>query len=319
MKATEQRPILRPIDAKEASRLSIWSNRIAGIERWNKPKRCKARIEVEYEGWYGDKLAKWIDFVHKLAPDQRHPGSILRFLDKEHREHNAAILRNQAIYGSVDLKEYVISIADQLYAADKYLFEDLWRAFIVERVVRAHESFPFGTLVEAGCGMGDNLFNLYLRLGLTGIAGCDLSSSAICLCKNIVCDLRINAGFEVGDFSDVSIINALAPAHDNWALLSVHSIEQAEALTVDWLKRLISLENPPVLGMHFEPLHWGDESHFAQQCVRYAELNCYNKDFLNVVLLAEAEGVVKVILSEKRVIGVREYNPTSVLMWVPVL
>jgi len=314
----DHKPLLRPIDLSEASRISPWPERLAGLKPWSKPDTSKQEARAEYEhGWYAALEAKWSLFFHELADHQRHPGSVLCFFDKVRRDNNATMCCNEAVYGRVDVEEFLISAESRLYAADVNLMEVLWRSFIVERAAWAQSCYSFETIVEAGCGNGTNLFNLYLRLGLNSIAGCDLSPNVVKFLRRVAQDLSLNALFEAGDYCEMDIWRRMAPASKNWAVLSVHAIEQTENLTADWFKNLVALQNPPVLGMHFEPLHWGDDDPFAVDCNRYAELNGYNKNFLNAVRDAETAGTVKIIRAEKRVLGHSAYNPTSVIMWIP--
>lgn len=311
------KPILAPVDPAAASQLSPWPQRLAGEQPWRRPAAGQdGRAEYE-QGWYAELLAKWVAFSGRLGPQQRHPGAVLRFFDEVRRANNAAMRDNPAVYGTVDLRAYLVSVADALYAADVNLFELLYRAFIAERAAAAQAQHPFEALVEIGCGNGGHLFNAYLRLGLSSVAGCDLSPSAVVFLRRVAADVGVPGTFAAGDYRSVPLLEQLAPASSPWALLSVHAIEQAEALPGDWFERLARLKRPPAVGMHFEPLHWPDDAPFARQCARYAELNGYNQSFADAAQAAQAAGLIRIVQAERRVLGLSAYNPTSVLVWVP--
>jgi hypothetical protein len=315
----QPKPILQSVEASRAAAFSPWPNRIAGTESWLKPRRSSQEIQAEYEhGWYSDLLTRWTLFSARLAPHQRHPGSVLWFLDDVRRSNNDIMAANPAVYGQVDLEQYLVSAADRLYLADVNLFEILSRSFVTERAARVRSTIPFDQVVEVGCGGGVNLFNLYLRLGLTEVAGCERSHNAVQFLQRICDDLGIRGHFEQGDYRRTELIRSLAPKSGAWALLSVHTIEQLSDLTVDWFAEWVRLENAPRVAMHFEPLQWEDQTPFGRDCARYAELNRYNHSFLETAREAESAGLIQITWLEKRAIGLSAYNPTSVLMWVPV-
>ena len=229
------------------------------------------------------------------------------------------MLADRGVYGEVDLANYLVSAGDRLFAADISLFEQLYRYFIVERVVEAHAQDPFEVLVEIGCGSGVNLFHLYLHLALTSIAGVDLSPNAISFLRRVAGDLGIDGSFQAGDFRDENTLRGIAPDARPWALLSAHAVERVEMLGVAWFEKLVMLENPPRLGIHFEPAVWDDELPFARHCARYAELNRYNRDLLKAVHAAERAGLLRIVDIEKRAIGTSAFAPTTVLIWSPCL
>ncbi len=309
--------ILRPITPEMAAAFSPWPDRIAGRQPWTPPPR-QGTARAEYDRvWYTGLADRWSAFMASLTSNERHSGAAVRFLDDVRRTNNDAMAANTAVYGAVDLEAYLVSVADQLYVGDTNLVE-LWvRAFIVERTARFRASVPFDAVVEIGCGTGINLVNLNVHLGLA-VAGCDISPNAVRFLEQMVRDVGMPASFRTGDYRDVTLAGSLAPRAGRWAVLSVHAIEQAGELGSDWLPALLALPNPPVAGIHFEPLQWGDDSAFASDCARYAELNGYNSNLLDLVRRAEREGYVRVVVAERRVIGLSAYNPTSVLVWAAV-
>ena len=311
-------PVIRPVDDEEAAKLSPWPARIAGTESWKRPERSGSDVDQEYDrGWYAKLLDRWSRFAQGVPPRRRHVDAVLRFLDRQRRDRHKAVKENEAVYGKVRLESFLVSAGDRLFAADVNLFEILWRSLIVEQAVSARAAHEFEAVVEIGCGDGINLFNLYSRLGLASIAGVERSSNAVRYLRQVVEDLDVNGTFQVGDFTDPSGLRASAPAGGPWALVSVHAIEQVRDLPEKWFEEVLSLPHPPVLAMHFEPLHWGDGDPFARACERYAELNGYNTSLVALARKAEANGTIRILQTRKRVLGVSAYNPTSVLMWGP--
>jgi SAM-dependent methyltransferase len=216
------------------------------------------------------------------------------------------------IYGKADPRNYLVSVNDRLYLADLNLFELMHRQLLVEVAREAMEISPFDGVVEIGCGSGINLANLHLHLGLA-IAGCDLSPRAVAFLRSIGKDLALNMRFGHLNFLQDDI-SALAPCQ-RWALVSFHAIEQASSIDGDWFERLASFDNPPVFGIHCEPLQIDDGTEFARLCRRYAEINLYNADFLAAAKAVEARGLIEIIRLEARKIGNSAFNPSSVLVW----
>ncbi len=311
-------PIIRPVSLSEAADLSPWPDRIAGKAPWVKSRRSREDHDREYDqGLYVDLLERWEAFVSGVAPARRTPGIVLQFLDDVRRASHDTMLADREIYGEIDLANYLVSVGDKLFAADISLFEQLYRYFIVERVVEARAQNPFEVIVEIGCGSGVNLFHLYLHLALTSIAGVDLSPNAISFLRRVAGDLGIDGSFQAGDFRDENALRRIAPDAQPWALLSAHAVERVEMLGVAWFEQLVALENPPSVAIHFEPVLWADDGPFARQCACYAELNRYNRDFLESLHAAEAAGLLTVVHTQRRVLGNSAFAPTSLLVWTP--
>lgn len=311
-------PIIRPVSLSEAGDLSPWPDRIAGRSHWVKSTSCSEGHDREYDqGLYADLLQRWEVFVSGVAPERRNPGILLRFFDDVRRASHETMLAERGIYGEIDLANYLVSAGDRLFAADISLFEQLYRYFIVERVVEAQARNPFEVLVEIGCGSGVNLFQLYLHAELVSIAGVDLSPNAIGFLRRVAGDLGIDGSFRLGDFRDENVLGSLAPVARPWALLSAHAVERVEMLGVAWFEQLVALENPPSVGIHFEPVLWPEDGPFARQCAGYSELNRYNRDFVESLYAAEAAGLLTVVDARQRVLGCSAFAPTSLLVWTP--
>jgi hypothetical protein len=314
----QPKPILRPVKPEEATDMSPWPNRLAGVVSWHKPERSLDQIHAEYEGgWYSHLQKEWNAFRAGLSAHQLHPGTAMSFFNDVRRANNATMKNSPQVYGHVDLEASLLSLDDRLYAGDINLFEVLFRAFVVERVAQARCQKRFESVLEIGCGSGVNLFNLYNQLCLRSVGGCDLSQSAIRFLQQVSADLGVHGRFEAGDYCDVETIRLLMPTEGMWALLSVHTIEQTRSLPPSWFDSIVSFPNPPQIVMHFEPMQWTDDTTFSRSCARYAELNRYNRTFLSDLHKAEENGSIRVIWTERRVIGHSAYNPTSVAMWIP--
>lgn len=318
IRKTSAPPIVTPVTATTASRLSPWPGRLKRGWRPERLRRTDTEILREYDdGPYARLPLQWKQFWHSPPRHGRHIGAALRFLDVQRNERNAALKDLPEVYGDVDLQRYLVSINDRLYAADLNLFESWWRSFIVQRVDAVRAVQPFDWLVEMGCGPGASLVEAYARAGLNGIAGCDLSPNAIRFLRELARDTQVPSKFSVGDYRDWSVIEKLAPARAPWALMSVHAIEQAHELPIEWFIRAVNGRNPPRVVMHFEPVVWDRAQGFAKDCARYAELNLYNKTLLRALRQAERAKLIDIVHVEKRVIGHTAHNPTSLIVWAP--
>jgi SAM-dependent methyltransferase len=304
--------VMRPVDLVEAASYSPWPGRLSGADAWKKVRRSDAEILAEYDAVYDELEQSWRVFQTGLAPGERHPGSLYRFLNEFRIRANRRMAERSDIYGKADPRNYLVSVDDRLYLADLNLFELMHRQLLVEVTREAMEISPFGGVVEIGCGSGMNLANLHLHLGLA-IAGCDLSPRAVAFLSSIGRDLAWDMRFERLNFLQDDI-SALAPC-ERWSLVSFHAIEQAASIDEGWFSRLSAMANPPVFGIHCEPLQIDDGTEFSALCRRYAEINLYNNDFLAAALKAEAKGIIKIIRLEARKIGNSAFNPSSVLVW----
>ena len=312
------KPLLRPVSPSIAAKLSPWPERIAGTVPWRRAERTGDDLNREYDrGVYADLLESWTEFARHLSPSQRHPGSALAFFDARRRVENDEFAKNGGIYGLVEAQEYLVSFSDRLYAAELNMMDAFRRTFMVERTAWARSMKPYEGVVEIGCGSGVTLIELYVRLGLSFVAGCDASHNAVTFLRRVAEELNIVGAFEVADYHEKVALRSLAPESKSWALLSVHSLMYSKYLTTDWFRELVEGPNPPTIGIHFEPMIWHDDAPFAKDCASYAELNRYNLDFLDTALAAERQGIIEIVRAEKRVLGHSAYSPTSVLMWAP--
>jgi hypothetical protein len=98
--------------------------------------------------------------------------------------------------------------------------------------------------------------------------------------------------------------------------MTVHSIEQTPEIDVSWIERILNDEFPPKVGIHFEPLHVPG-GQFAADCKRYAEINDYNREFMETMRKAEAKGLIEIEVVDPRIIGSQAHNPTTLLVWRP--
>lgn len=305
---------LRPLDFNEASAYSPWPDRIIGKVQWIKKSRTKFDIETEYNRVYQTLEEDWTKFVAGLSAGEQHPAAFLRFYDGVRRKHNQRMTEMPEIYGNVDPKNYLVSADDRLYLADLELFDTMARQLVIETVQEMRAIEPFTGVLEIGSGTGVNMLNLHLYLGLR-IAGCDLSTRAVTFLQRMAVDAGVDAECTILDFLGGDISRA-APT-PKWALISVHALEQAPSIEIDWFARVAGSRTPPVFGIHLEPLQINDGSQFAGHCRRYAEINLYNTDFHRKAHEAQALGLIKIVHERKRVLGCSAFNPTSVLVWKP--
>ena len=311
-----QPPLLRPIEDGVAREISPWPARIAGDTPWL-PAPPSTNVRAEYDDLYSPLLSRWEQYSGKLSPGLLHPGALLAFFARSRRLLNLEVARRVDTYGCPDIRQFLVSIADRLYAGDLNLMEVTFRSLVVERMMDLQERVPFDGVVELGCGSGVNLANLSLQLGLDWVAGCDAAPGAIRFLERAAGDVSWPARFACGPF-EAGTVTRLRP-EGRWALCSVHALEQSRELPEVWLDAFLSSPaTRPTVGIHFEPVVWPEDTgSFARSCAAYAALNRYNQN-LAALLRRDAErGTIRIIHEEHRVFGHSAFNPTSVIAWVP--
>jgi SAM-dependent methyltransferase len=304
--------VFRRVSREEASRISLWPDRIDGVKPWMKRSRDPAEVRREYEARYDKMRALWADHrdaASHLAPALRP----LSFIHKLNRQNWSQMQSLPHVYGNVDLDRYLVSFQDELYEGSIVAMEAFFRQLVVQTVQRVVDNSGIQTVVELGCGAGFNLINVAIHCGVRAI-GCDLSPSAVKLINEIAADsgLQLAArerNFLEGDVSD------LIPEGD-WAVLTVHAIEQMAGVGMRWFELLLDAKRPPAAGIHIEPLHSAG-GRFADDCARYAAINHYNRDFYALAQEAERKGLIDILHFSPRVLGSQAHNPSSVLVWKP--
>ena len=299
--------IIRPVTDQESRSLSPWPDRIRN-GGW-KRERSNAQIDQEYDRErYLAHLEAWRRHIERTSP---HAGIIDRFFDRIRRTENDKLAAMPHVYGDIDLKAYLVSVADRLYAADLNVFEAMWRHWVIEQIAELHQDVQFDHLIELGFGNGVNLFRAFNHIPLKSIGGMEVGTHAVELARTIATDCGIP-----GSFTRMSIADCVVTSPRPWALLTIHAMEQVPDLSVDWFDRMVK-DNPPRIGIHFEPMHFDDDCDFANQCRRYAQINGYNQDLASIATQAADRGVIRIRKIDKRVMGHSAFNPTSLLVWEP--
>jgi hypothetical protein len=304
--------MFKRITREELAKISPWPDRIDGKTQWKKTRRTESVFE-EYEGRYADLERLWKSHVENNSAASR-ASLPLSFIYEWNRKEIGDMNDRPDIYGPIDPDCYPVSFNDGLYTSDIMLMLTFQREFVVRTVRRALGRHKVEGVVEIGCGCGPNLLWLALNFPGLSLSGCELSRSAVALVNRITIDTDLPIRSRVADFSHDCIAD-LANS-DQWALLSVHAIEQTPGVDLRWLESLLR-NRPPVVGIHLEPMHDGGAQPFARDCQCYAEINNYNTGFLPMMREAEKRRLIRIDECHMRVFGIQAQNPTSVLIWSP--
>lgn len=304
--------MFRRIDRAEAAATSLWPDRIDGKQPWQKRTRDPAEVREEYETRYDKMRALWAGHKREFAgqPPALWPLSFIHRLNAQNWSQMQSLPK---VYGNVDLDRYLVSFADELYDGNVAVMEAFFRQLVVQSLQRVIDRGAVRRVIELGCGAGFNLINIALHCAVPCI-GCDLSPSAVALVNEIGRDSGLSISAREHNFIEGGI--GQFAESDDWALLTVHAIEQTPGIDEAWFERLLAGKNAPAAGVHIEPLHDGS-GQFADDCRRYAEINHYNRDFYALVRKLERAGLLDVLHFSPRVLGSQAYNPSSVLVWQP--
>lgn len=302
--------MFRRIDRAEAARISLWPDRIDGVKPWHKRSRDSAEVKKEYEERYDKMRALWKGHTQAQQgqPPALWPLSFIHRLNLQNWHQMQALPQ---VYGPVDLDRYLVSFQDELYEGSIVAMEAFFRQLVVQTVQRVIDHSPVRTIVELGCGAGFNLINTVIHCGVRAI-GCDLSPSAVALINEIAADTGLPLSAREHNFVQDNLTGFVDKGE--WAILTVHAIEQTPGIDQRWFETVLSGKNPPTAGIHIEPLH-AEGGAFAADCSRYAEINHYNRDFYTLVRDVERAGLIEILNFSPRVLGSQAHNPSSVLVW----
>lgn len=269
---------------------SPWPARLLGLEAWRVPNRTIAKIEAEYNQ---DKYAKCLTY-YEAAEDDRKPSP-------------------EEVHGfecGPPDREIACSFGDEIYRVT--LGEALRKARELILETMAAKIAQADTVVELGCGYGIQLW--YLRQAFPGkmFVGGEYAKNAIHL-----------AGKLYEDFSNIDVreFNFYDDNYDGLfndrikgrtVVYTSHAIGQlpTAAHVFDTLEK--HAEKISCV-FHFEPvMDRRDGSLLGLMRKRYAEINDYNRDFLE---LLDCRPNTRILRKTPNVIGTNPFTPTSVIEW----
>lgn len=303
--------MFRKITREEAARISPWPDRIDGLKPWQKTRNVSS-VESEYDARYIEMQRLW--GRHKQSAPNLSPALLpLSFVHKLNLQNWARMQTLPGVYGPLDLDRFLLSFQDELYEGSLPVAEAFFRQLVVQTVQRVVDRGSIRVVVELGCGAGINLINIAANCAIRAV-GCELSPAAVSLISQIASDTGLPIEAVRRNYMKDSISD-LAKGED-WALMTVHSIEQTPEIDASWIERILDEELPPKVGIHMEPLHVPG-GQFAAECKRYAEINDYNREFMETIRRAEARGLIQIDVLDPRIIGSQAHNPTTLLVWRP--
>ena len=304
--------VLKNVPFLKSKDFSPWPERITGKESFHRSARTPEQIQSEYnEGWHKQALDKWNEYVESNTTVR--PSRFYRSWDNFILQ---SMFATADVYG-VSKDEHLISVNQELFAANWSSVTALYDNLLVDVVERYVDQFGAKTLVELGCGSGRNLFKLYEKVGIQRLVGGDICSNAVTLGKCVSETCSIDGEFQIFDFYAEDCVTRITDGiTDEYLLMTSHAIEQVQVEKTSIVEQILALPVKPAAVIHFEPLvHRDDTSFFRRMHRSYTEMNSYNTDLLEVIRHHESQGAVEVLDCTRSVIGTAAFNPTSVLVW----
>ena len=311
-------PIFNACSLSEAHSISPWPARLSGEDNWKKTERSVADVLLEYEeSWYRPLLKSWLEYRGAIARRPR-PQDVLNFYKLIDRQISRDIENNPSVYRST-VSDYLISSGDRLLRGDLNAAMAVHEWLIDSILGELFETSRCTSVVELGCGNGKHLFRSYSKLGVDEARGGDLCPSAILLGSQLAGDADMNLKFELFNFYDRSYYASITAGLERYVVYTQHAIEQLPQVEGSLIDSILSLGNRPEYVVHFEPVDFAPDRGFADLCRQYAAINKYNSDLWSALLAAQRRGDLEIVQVRKRVWGISAFNPTSVIVWKPLV
>ncbi len=224
----------------------------------------------------------------------------------------------KGVYGGFPNSSYLVSLGEELYLGNVYMFNALFREFVLYTTQKYIQTYNAKAVIEPGSGTGINLFSLFTHSNLDFIKGGELCPNAYQLSNTLAKDFSVSSEFVPFSFYDKDGIKKLCNYKKKYILITTHATEQLPSLPDSFIQGIIDLKNPPEAVLHFEPVQFQEEkSVFAKRCKRYSEINLYNQDLYDKLKKSEKKKQVEILDVQKYVLGLSAFNPTSFIAWRP--
>lgn len=196
----------------------------------------------------------------------------------------------------------------------------LVRDWIADSVI-ARATSDVDAIVETGSGWGYNLFNIWLRGGPpVDYHAFELTEAGRRCCLKLR-DAAVSCprlAVHPFDYNDPDF-SPLLGRYRKVLFYSSHSIEQVTELPTSFLDRVIGVAES-VQVMHFEPVGWQFRDEIAvglpdRGTTAYAEQHRYNRNLWRLLSDYAAAGRLTLEEAVPDVMGVKTYNPTSLVCW----
>ncbi len=304
--------MLRNISFLDSANYSSWPMRLVGLTPWQKNERSAKEILDEYNNfWYKNALNAWEDYVK--THQNPSPSRFFRVLDRVIYDQ---VIQNPNIYGIVK-DEHLISINHELFIANWTSINALYDNLLVDVLELYTNKYNAYTLVELGCGTGNNLFNAYGRLPIEYILGAEICSNAVTLGNQIIERCNIQGSFQPFDYFDRNgMFSLIQNIKSKYILFTSHSIEQIQISETNFIDQLLEIEHKPEIVIHFEPvIDKNDNSLVSKLHEVYAKKNLYNCDLLDTLTTYQQNGKINIIDIQKGIFGRGAFNPTTIIAY----
>lgn len=189
-----------------------------------------------------------------------------------------------------------ICLGDEIFQSDKRTYHALSRRHMQATLDRFA---PESRRCELGAGCGSNM----IWQNSDGIYGGEITPNGRELGR------RLGLEIHTFDFRDDATYDFIQPRTAIYTSHGVEQIADATPLIESLRKRRADID----VVIHFEPLyHAGRESFLGLLRNRYAELNDYNQNLLELVT---EDKEIEVLHLERDVFGGNPLNPASILVW----
>jgi hypothetical protein len=127
---------------------------------------------------------------------------------------------------------------------------------------------------------------------------------------------NIRAKFQHFNFNDPRTLEFVPRGS---LVFTAHAIEQIPLLQEEFVEALC--RRGPKWVVHFEPCYADHAmgSLLGLMRRRYAEINDYNRNLVDLLRGVEARGRIRIVDHRRDCLGISPFNSTSVLVWCPVM
>jgi hypothetical protein len=259
--------------------------RLLNLEPFAKPVRNLAKVDAEYDK---DKYAKLLEYY------QQQPGTTLSDIRKKYYSPNA----NPVCY----------SMKDELFIAPAEKFRQFHEAILIDKLAKPISQVK--TVIELGCGYGDNLYVLRNTFTKRRWLGGEYSQNAVKLASHLFTDCP---DISVTQFNWYDVAWAILENLQEKALIFTrHSIEQLpQAKNV--MPTFRKYQDRIAGVIHLEPVYEliNKISTLGMMRQAYTLMNDYNTD-----LLATLKSMnVQILQTDTDIVGGNPLNPTSFIYW----
>lgn len=206
-------------------------------------------------------------------------------------------------YGRKDGEEYNIYSIDGKF---KKILGEEFEKLQNEEFITYFQDFKNDQIIELGCGLGINIFNLH-KSGFKNLSACDISSNAIekLIRYNNLKNLKIN--FFVHDLKNPFLKNEL----NNKVVFTFTALEQCKHIMSIALENI--LNSKPKIILNFEVNY--DSSPYLVK--KYFDVRDYQNNLVSELKLMEKEKKIKIIDIKKLFYSGTTVNSISVIVWKP--